>query len=130
MSSAQTATPHAGYDQRARYEALMDVVRIRMTSRQFEPDYVVPREHYELILEAARHAPSGANSQPWHYIIVTKAQVKKRRRSARSRAGSASTRGSTWPSSRSTPGCRRRGTRSCTATRARSTEPDLAHRVS
>jgi len=25
---------------------------------------VVPREHYDLILEAARHAPSGANAQP------------------------------------------------------------------
>src|SRR5512140_358962 len=61
----------------ARYEALMDVVRHRLTSRAFRPDIVVPREHIELVLEAARHAPSGANAQPWHYIVVTDPVVKK-----------------------------------------------------
>lgn len=54
----------------ARYESLMDVVRNRMTNRAFVPDYEVPRQHFELILEAARHGPSGANAQPWHYIVV------------------------------------------------------------
>ena len=34
------------------------------------------KQHFEMILEAARHAPSGANSQPWHYIIVTDPAVK------------------------------------------------------
>jgi len=29
-----------------------------------------------MILEAARHAPSGANAQPWHYIIVTDPEMK------------------------------------------------------
>ena len=58
-----------------RYEALMDVVRNRMTNRAFAP-FDVPREHFELILEAARHAPSGANAQPWHYIVVTDPAVK------------------------------------------------------
>ena len=60
-----------------RYRALMDVVRNRMTTRQFNPDVPVPREHIEMVLEAARHAPSGANAQPWHYIVVTDAKVKK-----------------------------------------------------
>lgn len=60
-----------------RYNALMDAVRNRMTTRQCDPSYVVPREHYELILEAARHGPSGANAQPWHYIVVTKPETKK-----------------------------------------------------
>lgn len=59
----------------ARYNALMDAVRNRMTNRAFTP-YEVPREHFEMILEAARHAPSGANAQPWHYIVVTDPQVK------------------------------------------------------
>jgi 5,6-dimethylbenzimidazole synthase len=62
-------------NQRARYESLMEVVRSRMTNRAFA-SYQVPREHFELILEAARHAPSGANSQPWHYIVVTDPAVK------------------------------------------------------
>lgn len=74
----QSVIDPAAYDQRARYEALMDVVRNRMTVRAFKSDYVVPREHYELILEAARHAPSGANAQPWHYIVVTDPDVKRR----------------------------------------------------
>ncbi len=58
-----------------RYAALMDVVRNRMTNRAFAPCQV-PREHFEMILEAARHAPSGANAQPWHYIVVTDPKVK------------------------------------------------------
>ena len=59
----------------ARYEALMDVVRRRMTNRAFAPAEI-PRSHVEMILEAARHAPSGANAQPWHYIAVTDPSVK------------------------------------------------------
>ena len=61
-----------------RYEQLMDVVRNRLTSRQFNPKIAVPREHIEMVLEAARHAPSGANAQPWHYIVVTDPQVKRK----------------------------------------------------
>ena len=58
----------AARGQLGRYEQLMDVVRQRLTSRQFNPNVAVPREHIEMVLEAARHAPSGANAQPWHYI--------------------------------------------------------------
>ena len=61
-----------------RYEALMEVVRNRLTTRAFRPDVAVPREHMEMVLEAARHAPSGANAQPWHYIVVTDAAVKQK----------------------------------------------------
>jgi len=59
----------------AGYEALMEVVRSRRTNRAFA-SYEVPKQHFEMILEAARHAPSGANSQPWHYIIVTDPALK------------------------------------------------------
>jgi 5,6-dimethylbenzimidazole synthase len=61
----------------ARYGQLMDTVRNRLTSRQFKPDVAVPREHIEMVLEAARHAPSGANAQPWHFIVVTRPEVKR-----------------------------------------------------
>src|SRR5260370_21981481 len=54
----------------ARYDSLMDVVRNRMTNREFVADYKVTRSHFEMILETSRHAPSGANDQPWHYIVV------------------------------------------------------------
>ncbi len=66
------------FNQVDRYHALMEVVQSRMTNRAFDPDYVVPKEHYEMILEAARHAPSGANAQPWHYIIITDPAMKAR----------------------------------------------------
>ena len=65
----------AAFNNVARYEALMDVARNRMTNRAFAA-WDVPREHFEMILEAARHAPSGANAQPWHYIVVTDPAVK------------------------------------------------------
>lgn len=71
MDEATTFTPNV-----ARYENFMEVVRNRFTTRAFRPDIAVPREHIEMVLEAARHAPSGANAQPWHYIIVTDPQVK------------------------------------------------------
>ncbi len=60
-----------------RYDALMGVVRDRITTRAFRPDYAVPREHFELIVDAARHAPSGANAQPWHFIVVEDAETKR-----------------------------------------------------
>lgn len=61
-----------------RYAQLLDVVRNRVTSRAFDESFEVPREHYELILEAARHSPSGANAQPWHFIVVTEKETKRR----------------------------------------------------
>lgn len=62
----------------ARYEQLMETVRGRLTSRLFDSRHAIPREHYELILEAARHAPSGANAQPWHFIVVAESEAKKK----------------------------------------------------
>ena len=48
----------------SRYDALMQVIRNRVTVRKFDTGYTVPDAHYEMILEAARHGPSGANAQP------------------------------------------------------------------
>src|SRR5271167_3295588 len=71
----EPALDPAQFNRIERYEALMDVVRNRMTNRAFAR-YDVPREHFEMILEAARHGPSGANAQPWHYIVVTDPEIK------------------------------------------------------
>jgi nitroreductase len=54
-----------------RYAALREVLQRRSTARRFRAGAAVPREHYEMILDAARLAPSGANAQPWHYIVLT-----------------------------------------------------------
>jgi len=77
-TSAITSVEIGSAEALRRYETFMSVARNRLTTRQFRPDYTVPREHYEMILEAARHAPSGANAQPWHYVIVTEPELKRR----------------------------------------------------
>jgi len=75
MTPATTETAPVTGDHHL-YDHLMQIARNRITSRQFDPDCEIPNEHYEMILEAARHAPSGANAQPWHYIVIRDSQVK------------------------------------------------------
>jgi len=41
----------------------------RRSIRRYKPD-PIPDEHRERILEAGRQAPSAANRQPWHFIVV------------------------------------------------------------
>jgi 5,6-dimethylbenzimidazole synthase len=61
----------------ARYEALISVLRDRVTARAFNSDYHMPREHIELVMDAAAQAPSGANAQPWQYVAVTNTVTKR-----------------------------------------------------
>ncbi len=61
----------------ARYDALMSVLRDRVTARAFNAVYRMPRDHIELVMDAAAQAPSGANAQPWHYVAVTNAATKR-----------------------------------------------------
>jgi 5,6-dimethylbenzimidazole synthase len=77
MTEPSAAAVQVVIDNRERYDVFMDVVADRITTRAFAPDYVVPREHFELIVDAARHGPSGANAQPWHYIVVTDSELKR-----------------------------------------------------
>lgn len=74
--SNTAARPEYPFGDRTRYDAFMQIVQSRITTRAFDPRYAVPREHYEMILEAARHAPSGANTQPWHFIVITDQELK------------------------------------------------------
>lgn len=75
-AEAQVDLPEIG--DRTRYDALMQVIRNRVTVRRFDADYVVPDERYDLIPEAARHAPSGVNAQPWQFVVVRDAEVKQK----------------------------------------------------
>ena len=52
------------------YEALMEVVRRRRSVRAFEKGRQVGRDVLEKIVDCGRWAPSGANSQPWDFIVV------------------------------------------------------------
>ena len=56
-------------------------MRRRRTVRQFSTR-TVPRQVIDRCLDAAASAPSGANMQPWHFVIVTDLAVKRRIRTA------------------------------------------------
>lgn len=55
--------------ERADYEDLYDVVRHREMVYRYS-DESVPDDDLEKILEAARWAPSGHNTQPWEFIVL------------------------------------------------------------
>ena len=76
LDSAEMLVDLPEIGDQSRYDALMQTIRNRVTVRKFQKDYTVPDDHYELILEAARHAPSGVNAQPWQYIIVRDQGIK------------------------------------------------------
>ena len=56
----------------------------RRSVRRFSPQ-AVPREVIESCLLAAGSAPSGANRQPWRFVVVGDEQVKKEIRNAAER---------------------------------------------
>ena len=51
------------------FDEFLKLIRKRRSIRKFKPD-PVPDEYVEKILEAARWAPSGANGQPWEFIVI------------------------------------------------------------
>lgn len=57
------------------YDILIDLVRSRASVRKLKPD-PIPDEKITQILEAGRWAMSGANGQPWDFIVVKDPKVK------------------------------------------------------
>ena len=55
--------------------SLVDVVLSRRSIRKYEQKKI-PSEVLGKILEAGRKAPSAANRQPWHFIVVTDDAIK------------------------------------------------------
>jgi nitroreductase len=51
------------------YETLLELLKNRRSIRAFT-DEPVSEDTVDKILEAARWAPSGANSQPWEFIVI------------------------------------------------------------
>src|SRR5574340_1753547 len=52
-----------------------DVVKNRRSVRNFKKD-ALPEGAVEKILDAARFAMSGANGQPWEFVVVTKKETR------------------------------------------------------
>jgi nitroreductase len=70
----------------SRAKSFRDEMLRRRTVRQFSLR-AVPREVIEDCPCVARSAPSGANKQPWHFVVVSDAEVKTKIRSAAEEEG-------------------------------------------
>jgi len=68
-------------EMRSRLAEFQRDVQKRRTVRDFS-DRSVPRDIIETALRAAGSAPSGANLQPWHFVVVSDADMKKKIRIA------------------------------------------------
>src|SRR5689334_14141656 len=51
------------------YDVLHRIMTTRMSVRRIKPD-PLPEEYIDKILEAGRWAMSGANGQPWEYLVI------------------------------------------------------------
>jgi iodotyrosine deiodinase len=68
-------------ESRARVTALRDLLRRRRSVRDFAPDSV-PLDLVDTAIETAATAPSGANRQPWRFVVVGDPATKRRIREA------------------------------------------------
>ncbi len=68
-------------EMRARLKDFYEDIDRRRTVREFS-DRPVPRDIIETALKAANTAPSGANLQPWHFVVVSGPGAKKKIREA------------------------------------------------
>jgi 5,6-dimethylbenzimidazole synthase len=57
------------------YDILLDLVKTRTSVRKLKPD-PIPDEHITQILEVGRWAMSGANGQPWDFVVVKDQKIK------------------------------------------------------
>lgn len=68
-------------EQRARAREFLARIRTRRTVRHFSGE-PVPDEVIDAAIAAAASAPSGANMQPWRFVVVREPAVKRRIREA------------------------------------------------
>jgi iodotyrosine deiodinase len=79
--------PLSGYreypvaEMESRSRAFAAEMQRRRTTRHFS-NRPVPRAVIEACLETAGTAPSGAHLQPWHFVVVTEPELKRRIRAA------------------------------------------------
>lgn len=58
------------------FETLIELVKKRRTIRKYSPE-PIPDDYIDKVIDAARWAPSGANTQPWEFVIIKDQEVKK-----------------------------------------------------
>ena len=80
--TAPQFVPLSGYSElstelmQRRAAAFYNEIRRRRTVRHFS-DRPVPRDIIEQCIRAAATAPSGANMQPWHFLVVSDPSIKR-----------------------------------------------------
>jgi nitroreductase len=57
------------------YDSFLELAKNRRSIRRFRPD-PIPDEYVDKIIEAARWAPSGFNSQPWEFVVIKDKKLK------------------------------------------------------
>ena len=68
-------------EMKARAVAVLAEMTTRRSCRTFS-DEPVPRDLIETLIAVGHSAPSGANLQPWHFVVVSGAETKKKIRVA------------------------------------------------
>jgi nitroreductase len=76
-----TFVEHPSEEMKARAREFYEEIKRRRTVREFSAR-PVPREVIEDCVRAAGTAPSGANLQPWHFVVVSDPETKKKIREA------------------------------------------------
>jgi nitroreductase len=61
---------------KAKSMSLVDVVSSRRSIRRYEKREI-PKDVLDKVLEAGRQAPSAANRQPFHFIVITNQELRK-----------------------------------------------------
>jgi len=59
------------------YESLFEIIKERRTVRKFKSTEI-PDDYVIKVIDAARWAPSAANSQPWEFVVVKDKEMKKK----------------------------------------------------
>lgn len=67
--------PYTEAEMQARAQTFYDMLKTRHSIREFS-NRPVPLDLLETCVKTAVSAPSGANQQPWHFVIVTDPSVK------------------------------------------------------
>ncbi len=58
-------------------ESFIELLKSRRSIRAYKPDSI-PDKYIQKIIEAARWAPSGGNSQPWEFVVIKRKDLKDR----------------------------------------------------
>ncbi len=74
-------TERSPEEMKERAESFYQLIKERRTVREFS-DEPIPEGVLEHCLLAAGTAPNGANKQPWHFVVVQDADIKKKIREA------------------------------------------------